>query len=270
MTWLKNDRNMNKLSTYRKFGQMQIKLSKFLLTFCVKSYIIRSVYGEVCPKCRKLAVKTLLNVLKHITKENIMKKALVILLALTMVVSMFAMAPMSVAAEELNAGQVAADYKPEGEAIKTAEEFLNMKADGTYYLANDITIDETYYYSFTGTFDGNGKTITTSVTIFDNLDGTVNNLTIAGSITVEAIFLDQIGGIGTVHATGALAHYAAVNANATIDNVCNNAPLTSYASGMAGLVGAENINSSAADVDGNKDINTDDIVLIRKMIAGLV
>ena len=163
-----------------------------------------------------------------------MKKALVILLALTMVVSMFAVAPMSAsAAEELTAGQVAADYKPEGEAVKTAEEFLNMKADGTYYLANDITLDETYYDSFTGTFDGNGKTITTSVTIFDNLDGTVKNLIIAGSITIEAALLGTIGD----NVTGALAHFAAVNANATIDNVCNNAPLTSYACGMAGMVG---------------------------------
>ena len=171
---------------------------------------------------------------KHIKKENIMKKALVILLALTMVVSMFAVAPMSAsAADELIVGQVAADYKPEGEAVKTAEEFLNMKADGTYYLANDITIDETYYDSFTGTFDGNGKIITTSVTIFENLDGTVKNLTIAGSITIEAIFLGTIGD----SVTGGLAHYAAVNADTTIDNVCNNATITSYACGIGGLVG---------------------------------
>ena len=162
-----------------------------------------------------------------------MKKALVILLALTMVMSMFAMVPASAADEELAVGQVAADYKPEGEAIKTADDFYNMKADGKYYLDADITIDDSYYDSFTGTFDGNGKTITTTATIFDNLDGTVKNLTISGAITIDAALLGSIGN----NVTGVLAHFAAVNANATIDNVCNKAPITSYASGASGFVG---------------------------------
>ena len=162
-----------------------------------------------------------------------MKKALVILLALTMVMSMFAMVPASAADEELAVGQVAADYKPEGEAIKTADDFYNMKADGKYYLDADITIDDSYYDSFTGTFDGNGKTITTSATIFDYLDGTVKNLTVSGAVTLEAALM----GVIEDNVTGVLAHFAAVNANTTIDNVCNMAPITSYATGAAGLVG---------------------------------
>ena len=162
-----------------------------------------------------------------------MKKALVILLALTMVMSMFAMVPASAADEELAVGQVAADYKPEGEAIKTADDFYNMKADGKYYLDADITIDDSYYDSFTGTFDGNGKTITTSATIFDYLDGTVKNLTVSGAVTLEAALM----GVIEDNVTGVLAHFAAVNANATIDNVCNMAPITSYATGAAGLIG---------------------------------
>ena len=43
MSWMvsrKNVLNVNKLSTYRKFDEMQIKFSKFLLTFWAKSYII--------------------------------------------------------------------------------------------------------------------------------------------------------------------------------------------------------------------------------------
>ena len=68
-----------------------------------------------------------------------MKKALVILLALTMVMSMMAIAPIGVAAEdEVAIGSVAADYKPEGTAIKTAEEFAAMDPAGTYYLAYQI------------------------------------------------------------------------------------------------------------------------------------
>jgi hypothetical protein len=40
MVLSKNVLNMNKLSTYRKFDCEDMKISKFLLTFRVKSYII--------------------------------------------------------------------------------------------------------------------------------------------------------------------------------------------------------------------------------------
>ena len=172
--------------------------------------------------------------LKNIKKENIMKKALVILLALTMVMSMMAIAPIGVAAEdEIAIGSVAADYKAEGTAIKTAEEFAAMDPAGTYYLANDITIDATYASSFTGTFDGNGKTITTSVPLFVALDGNVKNLTIGGNIviTVEPTEHKAEGW------AGALANIAGQYAPATITNVVNKAPLTSNVAGLAGFVG---------------------------------
>ena len=171
---------------------------------------------------------------KNIKKENIMKKALVILLALTMVMSMMAIAPIGVAAEdEIAVGSVAADYKPEGTAIKTAEEFAAMDPAGTYYLANDITIDATYASSFTGTFDGNGKTITTSVPLFVALDGNVKNLTIGGNIviTVEPTEHKAEGW------AGALANIAGQYAPVTITNVVNKAPLTSTVAGLAGFVG---------------------------------
>ena len=163
-----------------------------------------------------------------------MKKALVILLALTMVMSMMAIAPIGVAAEdEVAIGSVAADYKPEGTAIKTAEEFAAMDPAGTYYLANDITVDATYASDFTGTFDGNGKTITTSVPLFVALDGNVKNLTIAGNIIVT-VAPEEHKAEGWA---GALANIAGQYAPATITNVCNKAPLTSDVAGLAGLVG---------------------------------
>lgn len=70
---------------------------------------------------------------------------------------------------------------PEGTAIKTAEEFAAMKADGTYYLDADISITTTYVDAFTGTFDGNGHTVTVTVPMFAEFDGTVSNLTIDGT-----------------------------------------------------------------------------------------
>ena len=162
-----------------------------------------------------------------------MKKALVILLALTMVMSMFAMVPASAADEELAVGQVAADYKPEGEAIKTADDFYNMKADGKYYLDADITIDETYVEDFVGTFDGNGKTITTTVPVFAGLDGTVKNLTIDGKIVIT-VAPDLYKAEGYA---GALANIAGQYGEANITNVVNKASLSSAVAAVAGLVG---------------------------------
>ncbi len=47
-------------------------------------------------------------------------------------------------------------------AIKTADELMNMKPDGTYYLANDIDLSDVEWRSvrnFRGVFDGNGYEI---------------------------------------------------------------------------------------------------------------
>ena len=54
-------------------------------------------------------------------------------------------------------------FAAEGTAINSAEDFKNMTADGKYYLAADITVSETYAGTFTGTLDGNGKTVTVSL-----------------------------------------------------------------------------------------------------------
>lgn len=68
----------------------------------------------------------------------------------------------------------------DGTAINTAEEFAAMKADGNYYLNADIAINATYMEPFTGTFDGNGHTVTVTVPMFAQFDGTVKDLTIDG------------------------------------------------------------------------------------------
>lgn len=70
---------------------------------------------------------------------------------------------------------------PEGTAIKTAEEFAAMKADGTYYLDADIKLTSTYVEAFTGTLDGNGHTVTITAPMFAEFNGTVSNLTIDGA-----------------------------------------------------------------------------------------
>ena len=161
-----------------------------------------------------------------------MKKALVILLALTMVMSMVAMIPMGASAaeeEELDVGAVAEGYKPEGTAINNAEEFAAMAADGKYYLAADIELNATYLENFTGTLDGNGKTITTSVPVFDQLNGTVMNLALKGYVEIT----EETG----VNMAGALAIEAAFANDVNITNVANYATVTSKILGCAGFIG---------------------------------
>ena len=117
----------------------------------------------------------------------------------------------------------------EGTAINTAEEFAAMEADGTYYLNADITISASYANPFTGTLDGNGKTVTVSAPMFAELNGTVKNLTINGNIVAS-------------ENAGALACLS--NAGCTVENVVNNANVTVMnnvaQSAAGGIIGRDN------------------------------
>ena len=74
---------------------------------------------------------------------------------------------------------------PQGTAITSEAEFLAMKEDGAYYLANDITVTKSYEALFTGVFDGNGKTVTVSEPMFLEFCGTAMNLTLQGDIVAD-------------------------------------------------------------------------------------
>ena len=79
---------------------------------------------------------------------------------------------------------------PEGTAITDAAGFAAMDPAGTYYLANDITLDASYAQVFAGTFDGNGKTVTVSAPMFAEIAGaTIKNFTVAGAIDNRVFFL---------------------------------------------------------------------------------
>ncbi len=111
-------------------------------------------------------------------------------------------------------GAFADDVTPNGTPITTAAEFAAMEANGKYYLANDITVTTTYSSAFTGTFDGNGKTITAVCAIFDTVArGTVKNFTVAGAIVAHATG----GGIVCNKALGA-----------SFSNIVNNVALNTY------------------------------------------
>jgi len=126
-----------------------------------------------------------------------MRKVLTSLLAAVMILSMFVIG-------------ASAD---EPVVISTPEEWAGMAADGNYKLGADITINAMYANKFTGTIDGNGKTITTSVTLFNEFDGSLSNLTIAGDINVNDADVRGAAVARTVTKTG----------NVTFENVVNNA-----------------------------------------------
>ena len=101
-----------------------------------------------------------------------MKKTISILLIVAMMLaSIIAVLPVS-----------AAD--PEGTAVSTEEEFLAMKSDGEYYLANDLVLNDSYN-EFKGTLDGNGKTITVvNAPVFKTLTGAfITNLNVKATYT---------------------------------------------------------------------------------------
>ena len=76
--------------------------------------------------------------------------------------------------------------------IGTAEAFAAMEPGGNYQLTADITVTAPYAKDFTGTFDGNGHTVTLDITastanvgLFSKLAGgaVVKNVITAGSVT---------------------------------------------------------------------------------------
>ena len=113
----------------------------------------------------------------------------------------------------------------EGTPINTAEEFAAMAADGTYYLNADITLSASYANPFTGTLDGNGKTVTVSAPMFAEFNGTLKNITITGNISSTAD-------------TGAVAPLS--NSGCVMNNVTNNvniSVITDTAVLVGGLIG---------------------------------
>ncbi len=159
-----------------------------------------------------------------------MKRVLSMFLAIVMVVSLFTISVVPATAEiaetpstetNMGVGDVSEGYTPTGTAITTAEGFAGMEANGTYYLAKDITLTASYAGTFTGTFDGNGYTITLAgYAAFNNTqNATIKNLKLTGQVT------------------NAVSNYMAAVTNSctggTFANIYTDADISSEASGVA-------------------------------------
>lgn len=114
--------------------------------------------------------------------------------------------------------------------ISSAKEFAAMDASGSYTLTKDIIVTEPYAYDFSGTFDGNGHTVTLAISgdsdyqaLFAKLaaGAVVKNVMVDGEVTGT----DNIGGI------------AGIATNATIIACANKATVTATGRYVGGLVG---------------------------------
>ena len=128
--------------------------------------------------------------------KKIIALILLAVMLLTLVPAVMAAAP---AADEV--GKVASGYTPAGTGIASFAEATDPA--GTYYLTADITVSATIDVAFTGTIDGNGKTVTVSAPIFSDFGGTLKNVVIAGAIDESAAAASHVGTVARISTAGA-------------------------------------------------------------------
>lgn len=114
--------------------------------------------------------------------------------------------------------------------IGTAEAFAAMEPGGNYQLTADITVAAPYAKDFTGTFDGNGHTVTLNITAKTNYVGLFK--TLAGGAVVKNVKVD-----GTVSGTEGVAGIAAQANGATISGCINCAEISATERHVGGIVG---------------------------------
>lgn len=115
-------------------------------------------------------------------------------------------------------------------AINDADGFKKMVAGGSYKLTKDIIVTEPYANDFSGTFDGNGHTVT---------------LAISGDSDYQALFAKLAAGAlvkntmvdGEVTGTNNIGGIAGIATNATIIACANKATVAATGRYVGGLVG---------------------------------
>lgn len=127
--------------------------------------------------------------------------------------------------------------------ISSAKEFAAMDASGSYTLTKDIIVTEPYAYDFSGTFDGNGHTVTLEITAKTNYVGLFK--TLAGGAVVKNVIT-----AGSVTTTGkkcvaGIAGYATDNVK--IENCKNTASITGNKN-VGGILGEAYNNEESISV----------------------
>lgn len=148
--------------------------------------------------------------------------------------------------------------------IGTAEAFAAMEPGGNYQLTANITVTAPYANDFTGTFDGNGHTVTLNITsssaksytgLFGTLAGgaVVKNVITAGKI--EATGKDNVGGIA-----------GTADGNVTIEN-CKNTASIKGGKGAGGILGYSEPGSGFVTI--SSCANMGSVSGTRKQVGGI-
>lgn len=142
--------------------------------------------------------------------------------------------------------------------VSSAKEFAAMDAGGSYTLTKDIIVTEPYASDFTGTFDGNGHTVTLDITastanvgLFSKLAGgaVVKNVITAGSVTATG--KNNVGGIAGVADTelGAITisnckNEAAIEGNKVVGGILGGCTEDDYALTISACANEGNISGT--------------------------
>lgn len=148
--------------------------------------------------------------------------------------------------------------------IGTAEDFAAMQPSGNYQLTADITVTAPYandFTDFSGTFDGNGHTVTLDITastanvgLFSKLAGgaVVKNVITAGSISGK---VNNVGGIA-----------GTADGNVTIEN-CKNTASIKGGKGAGGILGYSEPGSGFVTI--SSCANMGSVSGTRKQVGGI-
>lgn len=151
--------------------------------------------------------------------------------------------------------------------VSSAKEFAAMEPDGNYQLTADITVtapygnDITGFTGFTGTFDGNGHTVTLNIAastpnvgLFSKLAGgaVVKNVITAGSISGK---VNNVGGIA-----------GTADGNVTIEN-CKNTASIKGGKGAGGILGYSEPGSGFVTI--SSCANMGSVSGTRKQVGGI-
>lgn len=145
--------------------------------------------------------------------------------------------------------------------VSTAKEFAEMDASGSYTLTADIIVTAPYANEFTGTFDGNGHTVTLNIAastanvgLFKTLSGgaVVKNVITAGSISSKG---NNVGGIA-----------GTADGNVTIEN-CKNTASIKGGKGAGGILGYSEPGSGFVTI--SSCANMGSVSGTRKQVGGI-
>lgn len=146
--------------------------------------------------------------------------------------------------------------------VSSAKEFAAMDASGSYTLTKDIIVTEPYASDFSGTFDGNGHTVTldiegnsANVGLFRKLGGgaTVKNVTVAGQVTATG--KNNVGGIA-----------GNADGNVTIEN-CKNTASIKGSKAVGGILGYSEPGSGFVTI--SSCANMGSVSGTRKQVGGI-